>query len=59
MIDQETFNKLADGMEQVNRKMVDEMSRAAPYCHCRKMGWYSEQGSSWWECSVCGHTKDI
>jgi len=44
--------------------MVAEIERAAPICHFRKMvleqsdsidGYYEE----WWECSVCGHTKDL
>ena len=63
-ITQEEFNKLADGMEEVNRKMADEIYAKAPLCHMRKM--YLDQSDStdgyyeeWWECSVCGHTKSL
>ena len=63
-MEQKEFNKIADGMEQVNRKMVDDMYKNAPMCHMKKMfrdeadttDRYSER---WWECSVCGHTKAI
>ena len=61
---QEAFNNLVDGLELVNRKMHEEEDKIAPMCHFRPMlkeqsdsidGYYTE----WWECSVCGHTKDI
>ena len=53
-----------DGMEQVNRDMEKKISESAPMCHFRHMfldeadvtDGYSEQ---WWECSVCGHTKEV
>ena len=56
--------EIMDGMEKVNRKMVKEIEDNAPVCHFKKMnleqsdsvdGYYTE----WWECSVCGHTKDL
>jgi rubredoxin len=40
------------------------IDRHAPVCHFRKM-FLDEADSTdyhtvqWWECSVCGHTKDI
>jgi hypothetical protein len=58
------FFKIMDGMEDVYREMTAEIERKAPYCHFRKMsleqsdsidGYYTE----WWECSVCGHTKNL
>jgi len=58
------FNKIAEGMDEVNMKMAAEVEANAPLCHFRKMhleqsdtvdGYYTE----WWECSVCGHTKDL
>lgn len=63
-MDQQEFNSICDGMEEVNHEMVRKMENAAPMCHMRKM--FYDQGDStdgyyeeWWECSVCGHTKDI
>jgi hypothetical protein len=53
-----------DGMEDVNRAMESSRDEQAPMCHFRKMfydqsdnteGYYEE----WWECSVCGHTKQL
>ncbi len=58
------FFSIMNGMEEVNRKMVKDIEKSAPVCHFRKMvleqsdsidGYYE----SWWECSVCGHTKDV
>lgn len=52
-----------DGLEESYREMERELIKVAPICHFRPMnyesevdGYYSEQ---WWECSVCGHTKDM
>ena len=61
-LEQKEFNKIMDGMEQVNRKMAEQISASAPMCHFRKMfldegdlfDGYSEM---WWECAVCGHIK--
>jgi hypothetical protein len=56
--------KIMDGMNQVNMKMAGNIAATAPMCHMRKMfldtsdstdGYYE----TWWECSVCGHTKGI
>lgn len=64
MISQEEYNKLMDGMEEVNRKMEDRIIATAPKCHFKPMvleqsdsvdGYYEQ----WWECSACGHTKDL
>jgi len=61
---EEKFFKIMDGMEDVNRKMVQKIEKKAPICHFRKMdreqsdavdGYYT----AWWECSVCGHTKAL
>lgn len=56
------FFKIMDGMEEVNRKMAETIESNAPKCHFRPMNW--EQSDSvdgfyteWWECTVCGHTK--
>lgn len=63
-MDQKNFNKLADGMEEVNRNMAIEIENTAPFCHMKKMnleqsdsidGYYIE----WWECEICGHKKDL
>lgn len=58
MTDAEIF-KIMDGMEEANREMVAAMEASAPRCHMRPMGLeYSDWlESSYWECSVCGHTK--
>lgn len=63
MTDEKMF-EIMDGMEEVNRKMTDELDQRAPLCHMQKMhieeddhlGAYNER---WWECSVCGHTKSL
>lgn len=62
-LSQEQINKIMSGMEAVNREMADEIERAAPTCCFRKMALEEEDcsegyGERWWECSVCGHTKD-
>ena len=63
-MEQAEFNKIAEGMDEVNHMMAVEIEKAAPMCHFRKMfsdrsdstdGYYEE----WWECSVCGHTEDL
>lgn len=63
-VSQKEFNKIMDGMEEVNRTMDEQITKAAPMCHFRKMsleqsdyvdGYYTQ----WWECTVCGHTKSI
>lgn len=63
-MNQAEFNKIAEGMDEVNHQMHDEEIKTAPKCHFRPMfrdmsdstdGHYDE----WWECSVCGHTKDL
>lgn len=63
MISQETFNKIADGMEEVNREMANKIEQAAPMCHFQRMNLecgadYGLHGE-WWECSICGHQKEI
>ena len=62
MTDQEEFNQIAEGMEEVNREMAEEMERTSPLCHMRPMVYeVSDEylsSESWWECPVCGHTKD-
>jgi rubrerythrin len=60
---QEEMFSIMDGMEQVNRDMADRIARKAPVCHFRKMTLEQEDstmgdGAYYWECSVCGHTKD-
>ena len=58
------FFKIMDGVEEANCKMVEKLEDTAPICHFRKM--FLDQSDSsdgyyetWWECSVCGHTKKI
>jgi hypothetical protein len=62
-VDDNEMFKIMDGMEEVNRKMEKDISAMAPMCHMRKM--FMDQSDStdgffetWWECSVCGHTKE-
>ena len=62
-LEQQKFNELAAGMDEVNMKMAEEIHKSAPYCHMRKMSLamsdsVDEYYTQWWECSVCGHTKD-
>lgn len=63
MTEQEEF-EIMDGMNKVNIEMHEKQMETAPMCHFRKMfmdmsdatdGYYEQ----WWECSVCGHTKEI
>lgn len=63
MTNEEMF-KIMDGMNQVNIEMANKIHESAPMCHFRKM--FMDQSDStdgyyetWWECSVCGHTKEL
>lgn len=63
MTDEEMFT-IMDGMEDVNRQMGEEIVANAPRCHMRSMFLDSSDSTdgyyeTWWECSVCGHTKEI
>lgn len=58
------MHKAMDGMNKANIEMAERIDDEAPMCHFRKMffdqsdstdGYYEE----WFECSVCGHTKEI
>lgn len=58
------FNEIMDGMQEAMGMVYDKRLADAPICHFRPMdiqqsdsieGYYTE----WWECSVCGHTKDL
>jgi len=61
---QEDEFKIFDGMNKVNIEMSEQIYKNAPICHFKKMV-YEESDSTdgcvtyWWECSVCGHTKDV
>ncbi len=56
--------KAFDGMNQANIEMMEKLEKMAPRCHMKPMfleeadvsDYHSEQ---WWECSVCGHTKEV
>jgi hypothetical protein len=59
------YSKIMAGMEEVYRAEGKWLDENAPRCHNRPMvleasdkddGFPDEE---WWECSVCGHTKDI
>lgn len=53
------INDIMAGMDRAMDEWVRSVERKAPRCHFRPMmleGWSDEQ---WWECSHCGHTKDI
>lgn len=43
-------------------EMVEQQNKVAPRCHFRPMSLESGDGedsvNTWWECSICGHTKD-
>lgn len=50
------------GMDRLLREEHQRLTQKAPRCHFRAM--YLDTGDisdyhteSWWECSVCGHTK--
>lgn len=46
------------GLDDSYVEMERRISEVAPTCHFRKMFLDECEGESWWECSVCGHTKD-
>ncbi len=50
------------GLNQSYIDMVEEQDKIAPRCHFRPMSLESGDGensvNTWWECSICGHTKD-
>lgn len=61
---EKTEFEIFKGMDIINRKMAEQIEKDAPICHMKKMilensdsvdGYYT----SWWECSICGHTKDL
>ena len=63
-MEQSEINEIMAGMDKVNLEMHKKEIANAPLCHFRPMfkdmsdstdGYYDE----WWECSVCGHTKDL
>ena len=64
MTEEETF-EIMEGMEEVNREMVEKLEAMAPTCHFRKMAYECADSDgmggtvNWWECLVCGHTKEI
>lgn len=63
-MDQSELFTLMDGMEEVNREMVENIEKVAPICHGRPMCYEQSDSidgyyTTWWECSVCGHIKDI
>jgi hypothetical protein len=52
-----------DGLEESYRKAEVELNKIAPLCHMKKM-FYSQDDAypipnHFWECSICGHTKDF
>lgn len=50
------FFSIMDGMEEVNREMVEKMEKEnpAPKCHFKTMTW--DVGIFY--CEVCGHEKE-
>ena len=50
-----------DGLNQSFIEMVEQQNKVAPRCHFLPMSLESGDGensvNSWWECSVCSHTK--
>ena len=65
MASQEEFNKIMDGMERVLADEERRLNEIAPRCHNRPMMLMEDDlddgfpSPEWWECSACGHTKDI
>lgn len=50
-----------DGLNQSYIEMEEQQDKVAPRCHFRPMSLESGDGensvNTWWECSICGHTK--
>ncbi len=60
---QSEVNEIMTGMEQVYVNEVARLAAIAPRCHFRPMILDSADASDyrteyWWECAVCGHTKE-
>ena len=63
-MEDEEFFKIMDGMEEVYRDMERKIEASAPMCHMRKMSMEQSDSvdgfyTSWLECSICGHVKEI
>ena len=63
MGDKEMF-AIMDGMDEVYRAESARIAESAPRCHMRPMFLDSSDAGdyhteTWWECSVCGHTKPL
>lgn len=53
-----------NAIEESYRKMEDNIYLKAPICHFQKMHFEVADTlgggeTSWWECPICGHTKNI
>lgn len=62
-MDDVKVNSIMAGMDEAYKAEEDRLNRVAPKCHFRPMFLDSADASDyhtayWWECSVCGHTKD-
>ena len=55
-------NDVFEGMDKVYAQEAANHEKNSPRCHMRPMfldGAEDPWSDAWWECSVCGHTKDI
>lgn len=48
-----------DGLNQSYMDMEDRINKTAPRCHFRPMAFEQEGYEAWWECSHCGHTRQV
>ena len=53
------INEIFAGMEEVYKKEEARIAKVAPSCHFMPMNYETSDDEAWWECSYCGHTKDI
>lgn len=63
-VDEKECFEIIRGMDDVYLSMAKKREKTAPTCHFRKMIFEESDSTegyceSWWECSVCGHTKRI
>lgn len=56
---QEETNKIMAGYDKAMVEWEKEFYKTAPRCHFRVMEYCEGEvgDGTWWECSVCGHTK--
>ena len=53
------INEIFAGMDEVMAAEERRLNSIAPKCHFRPMMFDTLDNEAWWECSYCGHIKEI